>query len=194
MSYEHQLHLTMRFPSETDARAVHRAFQSLLQYFGHPWASEEAFGNEPLLMDQCEVAWSRSPAGGFLSVQTSGPVSYDFVDRVRDCMGAASRLTPDRGCADLWDLETGNLPHMLTRIPFGSTARERALALVEAALDRAWQDLVGSIPISPAVSTSADAEIRDVLFRSNLLPALTDKLVKLQETTRGVPDGPKPSL
>ena len=29
MSYEHQLHLTMRFPSETDARAVHRAFQSL---------------------------------------------------------------------------------------------------------------------------------------------------------------------
>ncbi len=194
MSYEHQLHLTMRFPNETDARAVHRAFQSLLQYFDHPWASEETFGNEPLLMDQCEVAWSRSPASGLLTVQTSGPVSYDFVDRVRNCLAAASTLTPDRGCADLWDLETGNLPHMLTRIPFGPTARERALALVEAALDRACQDLVGSIPISPAVSTSADAEIRDVLFRSNLLPALTDKLVKLQETTRGVPEGPKPSL
>lgn len=189
MSYEHQLHLTMRFPKDTDARAVHRAVQPLLQYFGHPWAIGETLGREPLLMDQCEVAWSRSPAGATLTLQTSGPVSHDFIDRVRDCLGAASHLTPDRGCAELWDLETGDLSHMLTRIPFGPTERERTLARVEAALDQATQDLVESIPASSAPPARAGAEIRKLLFL--VAPALTDKLSRAAGSE---PDGPKPSL
>ena len=191
MSYEHQLHLTMRFPKDTDARAVHRAVQPLLQYFGHPWATKETFGKEPLSMDQCEVEWSVSRGSGVPTIQTSGPVSYDFVDCVRNCLAAASTLTTDRGCANLWDLETGDLPHMLTRIPFGPTERDRRLALAEVILDQTYKDLVELLPASRASQEVTDRKIYSLLYR--VLPLLTRKRRETAEI-KSEPDGPKPSL
>lgn len=190
MSYEHQFHLTMVF-RETDPRAIHRAFRPLLQYFGHPWATKETFGKEPLSMDQCEVEWSGSRGSGVLTIQTSGPVSYDFVDRVRDCLAAASTLTTDRGCANLWDLETGDLPHMLTRIPFGPTERDRRLALAEVILDQTYKDLVELLPASRASQEVTDRKMYSLLYR--VLPLLTKKRRETAEI-QSEPAGPKPSF
>ena len=189
MSYEHQLVLSMPFPKDVDEGAVHHAFQPLLEYFGHPSATQKCFDNHA--MAQCEIEWVRGPLDAVLTIQTSGPVSYDFADRVRDCLVSASVLTPHHGCANLWDIETGDLNNKLSRIPFGPTERDRGLALAEAVLDLAYQDIVGLLSTSGASPTSAAAEIRDLLLR--VIPVLTEKWLPTAEI-QSEPGEPKPSF
>ena len=182
MSYEHQWHLSMPFPQDVDREALHRAFRPLLAYFGHPWADPAAGAfadvSDPtgiregsLITHQCEITWSSDgsscarpgPVGSVtLTIDTSGPVSHDFADLVRSCLRDASALTPHRGCAPLWDVETGNLEHALTRLAFGPTARARRLAQAEAVLGQAEHDLLALLP-APSFPDDAASDIHVAL-------------------------------
>ena len=174
MSYEHQLHLSMPFPRDVDRQALHKTFQPLRAYFGHPWAdaAEGAFADasdsagtwgDSVITHQCEITWSsdrslstrpEETGSATLTIDTSGPVSYDFADLVQSCLRDASALTSRRGCAQLWDVETGDLEHALTRLAFGPTARARRVALAEAVLGQAEHDLLALLPTA---SSSDDA-------------------------------------